>query len=121
MANVYTGVGGKADVKPLISPLVVPKGIAIDKKVSSKGPLTVKITHEPFLPWVVLTFNNGQTEELSHTEALEWFKDHGVHTEEQWLRVNEMINSAMNFGEAEVTIKNPLIKQKVFDPIEPGV
>ncbi len=66
-------------------------------------PLIVDITHEPFLPWCVLTYN-GQTEELDHQECLDWFKAHGARDMD---KVNEAVNQALNFYRAQVIIEHP--------------
>jgi hypothetical protein len=89
-------------------PLVLPVG------ASQPPPLVVTITHEMFMPWVTLAYGD-RTEELEHLEALEWFKERGVRGKEAMAKVNEMINEALNFGRAEVTIKRPL-PQKVGGP-----
>jgi hypothetical protein len=96
-------------------PLVLPPG------TTQPPPLTVTIAHEPFMPWVTLAYGD-RTEELEHVEALEWFKARGVRGEAALAKVNEMINEALNFGQAEVTIKKPL-PQKVGgpNPIDPLV
>ncbi len=66
--------------------------------------LVVAITHEPFLPWFVLTYE-GKTEELDHEQCLEWFKVRGARDMD---KVNDAINQAYNFHAASVSIENPV-------------
>lgn len=84
----------------------------------SGGPLQVSVTHEPFLPWVTLEFL-GQTEELDHQQALDWFKAHGAANMDA---VNSAINQALNFGAVKIVIAKPVFP-KSKDPvgIEPKI
>jgi hypothetical protein len=74
-------------------------------EVCRAAPLVVGITHEPFLPWFTITYDNGKTEELDHQGCLDWFKAHGAKDMEA---VNDAINQAFNFHAAVVTIRDPV-------------
>ena len=84
---------------------------------SDVPPLQVDITHEPFLPWVTLEFS-GQTEELEHREALDWFKARGARDMEA---VNSAICQALNFGRARVLIAKPVSIAVTRDSFTPQI
>lgn len=79
------------------------------------GALHVAVLHEYGLPWVTLEYD-GKSEELDHEEALAWFKKRGARDMD---RVNEAINQALNFYQAEVVIENPVKIERL--PGEPEV
>lgn len=83
---------------------IVKEAVAKFLKDSKPSPLLVTITHEPFMPWFTIEYD-GQTEELDHVEALEWFKVHGAKDME---KVNSVINQAFNFHKATCTIESPI-------------
>lgn len=80
------------------------------------GPMKVTISHEFFVEGVVLIFEGQSTEELSHEQALNWFKERGS---KKMDAVNEAINCAVNFGKAVIWIKDPNRDFPRTDPIEP--
>jgi hypothetical protein len=80
------------------------------------GSMIVTISHEYFTEGVVLLWEGQSTEELSHVEALQWFKVHGAKLE---VAVNEAINCAINLGRADITIKNPIRDFPQTDPTIP--
>lgn len=85
----------------------------------SQNPLVVEITHEPFLPWFTVAYDNGKTEELEHEECLAWFKARGAKNMDA---VNDAINQAFNFHRATVVIGNPVTPvQKAADVYTPRV
>jgi hypothetical protein len=67
-------------------------------------PLVVEISHEAFIDGFTLRFI-GQSEDLGHQEALDWFKAHGAKDEDA---VNDALNEAFNFYHASFIINHPV-------------
>jgi hypothetical protein len=80
------------------------------------GPMRVIISHEYFTEGVVLIWEGQSTEELSHVDALQWFKIHGAKNS---VVVNEAINCAINLGKAELMIDSPVRDFPQTDPTIP--
>lgn len=79
--------------------------------------MRVNISHEFFTDVVVVAWD-GQSEELTHVDALAWFQKHGAKDME---KLNEAINCALNFGNAVFTISNPKKISYQVDPIDPKI
>ncbi len=101
--------------KPCPKPPSHPVGSA--SPAQGVNALRVDISHEYFTESLVLSWEGQSSEEMSHTEALEWLRKHGAKNEE---KMNEAINCAMNFGRAVFTIrdaKKPDYKRNPEDPV----
>jgi len=99
--------------KPAPKPPGHPVGVA---PVTSTG-LRVDISHEFFTDILVITWE-GQSEEKTHVELLQWLREHGAKDEE---KMNESINCALNFGRSVFTIKDAKKPQYKQDPADPVI
>jgi hypothetical protein len=80
--------------------------------------LRIDISHEYFSGDYLVISWEGQSEEHTHAETLEWLKQHGAKDEE---KMNEAINCALNFGRSVFTIRDPKRPTYKTDPIDPKI
>lgn len=103
------------DIKKPIDLRAIVAKLVEAKLATPPAKMAVKIDREPGMDFLVLTLEDGTTEELDVDDTREWFRLRGANMD----KIDKALDYVWNFYHATVNINMP--KAIPFNPLEPQV
>ena len=80
-------------------------------------PLELKLSREPFMPWITITLPDNSSYEFEIEEARAWLVAHGVPD----IVVDKQLDYIWNFSKLDIVIANPKWPKEIAKSDDPRI